>query len=526
MVSTKTKTLLGAAASGAFFALAAPPTNFYPALWLGMAGLAFCLAEPLEPGRNSLKRALTGGARGLAFGTAANVVALRFVSDTVTRFTPLPRAAAWLALLLLALAQGLRWMAAGVIERWLASRGVPRWAAFAIGAYGATFVPAIFPWSPAGGVTPWPEMVQLADLVGERGVSALMALAAGFLALAARAARAGATRRKIAQSAAFAAAIPLAMLAYGVARMAEVGEERAAAETASVALVQPGTAAAERWDESRAPAILDVLTTLTKSAERRGAELTVWPESAYPYAVAHASRLAPVGARAVLQAEVRGPVLTGLIMTAGRGDSFNSAALATSNGALSEPYDKRHLLAFGETVPFAYEIPWIRRVFARGAGLVPGSRSVLLRSGPIRAKVLNCFEDTLPEAGREAFEDGPRLSPNLLVNVTNDAWFTGSAESELHLRLAVLRAVETRRDLVRAVNLGSTSWVDATGRIRARYDLAAPGTLLTAPALLSGPPTVYAQSGDAPCLLVLGGGLALVILRRRRAPQNAKGATP
>ena len=94
-------------------------------------------------------------------------------------------------------------------------------------------------------------------------------------------------------------------------------------------------------------------------------------------------------------------------------------------------------------------------------------------AGPIRAAVLNCYEDTLPAAGREAME----RSPNLLVNVTNDAWFAGSAEGELHLRLAVLRAIETRRDLVRAVNQGPTTFVDAAGRVRARYDLPMPGTL-------------------------------------------------
>jgi apolipoprotein N-acyltransferase len=56
------------------------------------------------------------------------------------------------------------------------------------------------------------------------------------------------------------------------------------------------------------------------------------------------------------------------------------------------------------------------------------------------------------------------LRPNLLVNVTNDAWFTGTAEPELHARLAVMRAIELRLDLVRAVNRGVASWVDATGR--------------------------------------------------------------
>jgi apolipoprotein N-acyltransferase len=213
-----------------------------------------------------------------------------------------------------------------------------------------------------------------------------------------------------------------------------------------------------------------------------------------------------------------------MIMTGGRGQqqgSFNAAALATANGSLGEPYDKRHLLWFGETVPLADEIPWIRRTFARGTGLLPGDKQIAIVAGPVRAAVLNCFEDTLPIAGREA----AAVAPNLLVNVTNDAWFAGSGESELHLRLAVLRSVELRRDMIRAVNMGVTSWVDAAGRVRARYDIPVPGTLMTEPALVSGPLTVYAQAGDAPWVILLTVGLVVHIFgRRKQAHKNAEGA--
>jgi apolipoprotein N-acyltransferase len=117
----------------------------------------------------------------------------------------------------------------------------------------------------------------------------------------------------------------------------------------------------------------------------------------------------------------------------------------------------------------------------------------------LRAAVLVCYEDTLPEAGREAME----TSPNLLVNVTNDAWFSGSAESEMHLRVAALRAVEARRDLVRAVNLGPASWIDAAGRVRMRSPSSVPAVLLAEPALFDSPRTLYARFGDVPLVLLL-----------------------
>ena len=500
-------------ASGLLFALAAAPANVYPALWVGLFGLAYSLGFARDG-------ALSGGLRGLAFGFGANVVAFRFVAVTIERFTALPAAAAWLAVVLLALGQGVAWAVGAVVHDRLARRGVPTWAAFAIGVYVTTFVPQIFPWSPAGGATPWPATVQLAEYVGERGVSALMALAAGLVAhavgLAQSASRREAPRGEWRRYAAIGLLLPFATAAFGAFRMARVDAVRAEFPTAKVALVQPAIAAAERWEASRAPAILASLTRLTLAAEARGAELTVWPEAAFPYPVAHGVRLSPIGPRAILQDGVRGPVLTGLFMQAGHGESFNSAAIVEGSGRMTDSYDKRHLLWFGETVPLADQVPWIRKTFARGTGLSPGARTVPLVTGPIRAAVLNCFEDTLPDAGREAAE----VKPNLLVNVTNDAWFADTAESELHLRLAVLRSVELRRDMVRAVNLGVTSWVDAAGRVRARYDIAPGGTLLAEPALIGGAPTIYAQAGDAPWIVLLGGALVVHLnaRRRRRAP--------
>jgi apolipoprotein N-acyltransferase len=445
------------------------------------------------------------------------------VPMVVARFTPLPWAAGALALLLLSVEQSLRWVVAGVVHKQLTRRAVPGWAAFAAGVYAGTFAPVVFPWSAAGGVTPWPAMVQLADLVGERGVTLLMALSAGLVAGAARAVLAREARRA-ATLGALGVALPLATLAYGAFRIHAVEARRVHAPTIKVGLVQPSVGAVERWEDEIARAILDRLTTLTESAEHRGAALTIWPEGAYPKPVAHASRRCPLGAWAILPYGVRGPVLTGMIMTGGHGDTWNSAAVCSADGTLSQPYDKLHLLWFGETVPYLDRIPWIRETFARGTGMLPGERNVMLEAGKARVSVLNCFEDTLPDAGRTAMADGP----NLLVNVTNDAWFEGSAESELHLRLAVLRAVEARRDLVRAVNFGPTTWVDAAGRVRGRYASDLPGTLLAEPALLDTPLTFYARWGDAPTVLVAIAALFGLSRTKRQGRRSEQGpdATP
>jgi apolipoprotein N-acyltransferase len=183
-----------------------------------------------------------------------------------------------------------------------------------------------------------------------------------------------------------------------------------------------------------------------------------------------------------------------------------------SDGLVTSEYDKLHLLWFGEEVPLAGEWPWLRRTFVRGLGMVPGDHPEVVDVGRVKAGVLICFEDILPDAGREAAS----VHPNLLVNVSNDAWFVGSSESELHLRMSTLRAVEARRDLVRAVNVGAASFVDAAGRVRAENDDETAGSLVVSAALLDDPPTLYAAWGDWP-MIALCAALALAL---RRAKTN------
>lgn len=531
--------LAGALGAGALFALASPPFDSVASLWIGLGALAFLL-EAHEPpsGGSRWRRALHGGALGWAFGIGANLVAFRFVPGTIARFTPLPLAVGALALLLLAAAQALRFWAAAIARSALVRLGVPSPLAFAAAIYAGTFVPMVFPWNPAGGAVLRPELVQLADGIGERGVSALMALSAGFLAAGARAIRERAWRRAVVHGA-IALGLPAATALHGRARMAAVEAERARAPKAIVALVQPSIGATMRWDPASATRILARLRELTQTAEQRGAALTIWHETAYPYQLGHAWKRGPGGAQAILGHGVRGPVLTGAITldhVDGEPRKYNAAMMITRDNRVDAIYAKLHLLWFGEAVPLAQQIPWLKRTFARGVGLDAGSAQLTLNDGPFRAGALICFEDTLPEAGREAMA-APPAPPNLLVNLTNDAWFTdagqdgapssgadadeASVESELHLRMAILRSVELRRDMVRAVNFGPTSFIDATGRVRARYASHAPGVLLAEPALLETQLTVFARFGDAPfagALAVATGAIAWATKRRRRQP--------
>ena len=504
-------------ASGLVFAASTPPFDVTPGILVGLGLFAFS--------RPSAKR-------GFLFGLAANLEALRFVPDVIGRFTDLARPLGWLALVLLSAAQALPWLAGGALTRRLVTRrGIPAALAFAIGVYMATLIPAVFPWTPAGGISGWPILLQSAEAIGERGVSFVLAFGCASLIEGAAPLHPARDRYQEREDAflvrrslcwlALGIATFAVLLGYGAVRMHTIDGERAAAPHAKVALIQPDFDAMMRTEEDAAPQMMRRLTNLTLTAEAQGAELTVWPESAYPYTLKHGVTREPSDHRAIFGRgptnHARGPtkpILTGAYLTKGSGVGTNSALLVYPDHTIARSYDKRHLLWFGETIPLASQLPILRKVFARGTGLDAGTESVPLETGLIIASVLNCYEDTLPLAGREAMA----AHPNLLVNVTNDAWFAGTAESELHLRTAVPRAIETRRDLVRAVNRGPTTWVDANGRIVRRAEsapgLGPPPPLVAEPALLSRPLTLYTRAGEAPLLLVLFGAVLGLALRK------------
>jgi apolipoprotein N-acyltransferase len=500
--------LLACLVSGVVLACATPPMDVYPLVWVGLVAFFLLLDDGPPPARPPLRDVLRGGLRGLVFGIGINLVSLRFVSVVVTRFAALPWFVGPLGLVLLAAFEGLRLAIAGVVYHWLVRARVPRVLSFAIGMYAGTFMPSMIPWTVACTVCPWPMTVQHAELVGERGVAFLMAIESGLVALGVERLWRG-ERRQAIQPMVVAAGMVAATLVYGAVRIRQVDAARAAAPRASIALAVAGVPASERWDKARAKDILARLTSLTRLAEREPTDLVIWPEAAYPYSMPHVSRHAPRGENAILQPGVRGPVLTGIMLTGSLG-RYNAAVVATSDGMISEPYDKMHLMWFGEMVPFGDSIPWLSKALARGVGLRAGERQIAFDVPPLRLAVLNCLEDILPDAGREAMQ----VSPNLLVNLTNDGWFAGTAESDYHFLLSRLRSIELRRDLVRAVNYGPTTWIGATGRIEAEIPGDTPGVLAVHPALLERPVTPFARWGEWPLTALLA---VMAMVTRRSA---------
>jgi apolipoprotein N-acyltransferase len=466
----------------------------------GFCGLVL-LSEALEHAPSPRRAALCG----LVFGTAANVVALSSLVGLLGSFAHL----AWpLALLLSVLAwllQGSSYALSCGFAVLLERRGGPRFLVLpACLTVSSALVPLLFPWHIAATQVGFLPFVQLADLGGESLLGFVLALAA----CATQGLWRG-PRPRLALVLLVSLALPLG---YGWLRLGQVRASRERADTLSVGVVQSNVSMAQKHDEASARDNLRGLLALTHELEAQGAQLTVWAETAYPYALLRSETHAPRDVRAVLSDQVQGPILLGLETYLGFDDDaqkYNSAWLVRRDGSFGERVDKSRLLAFGEYIPFWRLLPPIRsryasKGFSRG---VPG----IVRVDGHRLGVSICYEDLFASAARATVQLGGRA----LINLTNDAWFGDTREPLLHDTLARLRSVELRRDQVRAVNTGVSSWTSASGEV-----LRQTGTFrrvgFVAPVRLLDELTLYARLGDwwTPCCLL---GLGVLVLRARRA---------
>jgi apolipoprotein N-acyltransferase len=194
----------------------------------------------------------------------------------------------------------------------------------------------------------------------------------------------------------------------------------------------------------------------------------------------------------------------------GRIKAFNAALATDAQGHLVGRYDKHYLLAFGEYLPFGDDFPVLYDWSPNSGRLSPGKSidPVLLAGHPVT--VLVCYEDILPAFVNRAVRHG---NPDMLVNLTNDAWFGDSTEPWIHLALATLRAVEHRRYLLRATNSGVTAVIDPVGRVVAHGGTFRPETVRAEAHWMNGK-TVYEILGDAPWWLVAAWVVAMGFFRR------------
>lgn len=416
--------------------------------------------------------------------------------------------------------------------RWLAARDaagpIVVAALFVLGDHLQSFVASGFPWSLLGytqledpGLLPW------ARVGGVYAVGFGAALGGALVAAAVVAVSRG---RPLGARVRRGAVVWVALHAVGLGLGATAGAP--SGPVVRVAALQGSFEQGLKWSRERYSRTLEVYETLTRRAAAEGATLIAWPETAVPgpieldpEAAGRVDDLARrTGATLVVGAVGIRPTPDGRAVAAW----YDSAFLVEPDGRWAGRYDKSHLVPFGEYVPFRAVLGRLVGAIARGAapldvsaGREPVALSVRLETAAagaassVRVGVPICYELLFPDRVRRFVDDGAQV----LVAITNDAWYGRTGAPHQFLAITAMRAAETGVALVRAANTGVSGLIDETGRVQAQSGLFERGYVI-GDVRLAGTtaPTFYARHGDRFVQACWAGAAWVVVraLRRRR----------
>ncbi len=349
-----------------------------------------------------------------------------------------------------------------------------------------------FPWLPLA-ASQWERssILQIAAYTGAYGVSfVLVAMNVGFAAVAhslfvERQSGWGLRRPE------FLFALFLLMVCVSIQVQETFGRQRYTVPLGRVAFVQPDIPQDVKWDPAKGPGIQDILEQTTVEATATRPDLVLWPEAVTPLAV----RGDP-GQKAFVEGLVKRtqtPLLLGSIAIENRGTAneqwFNAAFVVTpGSGLRKDYYAKRQLVPFGEFVPLRPVLGWLEKFVPIGGDFARGTDSaplvVTMRDKAAVIGPLICYEDIYPDLARASALGGA----DVLAVLTNNGWFGEGGAAYQHAAHSVLRAVETRRPVLRCGNGGWSGWIDEFGGVRATLTRDAAGVVHTEP---GGEGTIY-----------------------------------
>ena len=321
-----------------------------------------------------------------------------------------------------------------------------------------------FPWLGLGtSLTHYPTAVQIADMIGARGVTFLLVLANTALALAIRE---RADRRRTMKLLGGVAGGLIVTLAYGVVRQRTIDIR----PLGRVAVIQPNVQWSEKNDTALQDSIMAATLELSREAvERTDPQLVVWPESAVPsYFHMHPAWEPLIVEHAVSDSV---PIVTGgldVVWGETRSDYeyYNSAFLFDAAGR-RDPYPvyhKRYLVPIVERVPFVnprwFDLKWF-------GGFGVGGPGAIYERGIGKFGILICYESIFEDLSRRYRREGA----DFIINITNDAWYGETAAPHQHAAHLVMRAIENRVGIARAANSGISEFVDPLGREHKRTRL-------------------------------------------------------
>jgi apolipoprotein N-acyltransferase len=244
-----------------------------------------------------------------------------------------------------------------------------------------------------------------------------------------------------------------------------------ASDPVTAALLQPNITQEMRWDRDNVVAIYQRMIDMTNAAAKNGAQVVVWPESTVPLSYTDTDFFKSEIEALSRQHDI--DIILGSVATDPKHPNriWNSAFLA-SKGTTVGHYDKIRLVPFGEYVPLRKVLFFAEKLVHAVGEFEFGDNDRPL-VGKLHYGPAICYEVVYPQIARAQIRNGA----DVIVTITNDAWFDGTSAPAQHLGQARLRAIEGDRYMLRAATTGISAFIDPTGRVLEALPMGRDGTI-------------------------------------------------
>lgn len=316
-----------------------------------------------------------------------------------------------------------------------------------------------FPWLPlAGALVQWPWTSQLAAFCGAEMLGAIW-LCIFFLLF---------WPKLLLPLRSLAILLMTCLITYGLFATSQQNKVESALNKFQIFLIEGNIDQNAKWTDDWQKWSTEVYLELSKDAlkyRRDGLTLVIWPETALPYDLEqfpdfrHEIRDFAEKEKILLLTG-----MPGFVRKQGNVQVYNRAILLDTKGQISGRYDKMQLVPFGEYVPTWLQIDFLLPLLQEIGSYTPGNDPAPLKNGQLALGMLICYEAIFPWLAQERVENGA----NILIDISNDAWFGDTPAAKQHLYLTALRAIEQNRWLVRATNSGISAIIDPQGNLQFR----------------------------------------------------------
>jgi apolipoprotein N-acyltransferase len=501
--------------SGVLFVLVFPPFDFYPLAWVALVPLLVAVG-----GKNLKASFFLGTLTGFVYFTGT----IYWIFNSMYFYGKVPAVLSLLLLIALCLYLGAYVGIFSALFNSLSKNSrfpalflVPViWVTLE---FLRTYAFTGFPWSVLGySQYKFLTLIQIADITGIYGISFLLAALNGAIFDVVVN-----WPKKLSSMPLFGrwpmtvgllllALIIISSLLYGMWRLkTDEGWQRIRAS-----VIQGNVEQERKWNIKFQREIIDTYKSLTIGASKYSPDLIVWPETAVPFIFGHDESLTSEVVE--FQKTLVAYLLFGSVIVRDIKDNkyqlSNSALLMSPEGEVLSVYDKIHLVPYGEYVPLRRFFPFIEKLVESIGDFVRGKEYTVMDISPARISSLICYEIIFPGMVRKFVENGA----NLIVTITNDAWFGRSSAPYQHFSMAVFRAVENRVPVIRAANTGISGFIDAKGRIKRKSNIFIEAVLTEDLAIGSFKKSFYSKYGDLFAFLCIIGCVLLITNPVRKSP--------